>query len=77
MKFIFISLFLLGLQGCATTDMWVGNVYGDNDDILWSDVFINGDRCKEKTANMVSEFEYTGARSWDCIPPEKVTPQTK
>jgi len=54
--------------------MWVGNVYGDNNDILWSDIFIDEDRCKELTANMVSEFQYTGAQSWDCFLPEKATP---
>jgi hypothetical protein len=65
MKFLIFPLFLLCLQGCIT-EMWVGNVYGENNEILWADVFMEEDRCKETTPNMVPEFEYIGAWDWDC-----------
>jgi hypothetical protein len=74
MKLLIIYLFLLGLQGCAVNEMWVGNVYDDNNDIVWSDVFKDEDRCKETTPNMVSKFEYRGAWDWDCILNEKASP---
>jgi hypothetical protein len=70
MKLIIISLFLLGMQGCITSE-YKGNVYNANKDILWTEIFTGDDRCNKITAKKATSFQRGdsngGLWSWDCF----------